>query len=378
MNDFQKTVLFLVISLLVLPAPLARAGEKAAPEISAGTAPETSPGIYLRNSTGTVPGTSPEEVGTRIAENIINRRFGWRYQKVCAYYGALIFAEASNNGEIARQIEAGFQPYEEGKRKYRRGHVDFNVFGIWPLELYQQTGDKDYLDIGKDLADHEYEDPRPDGLTGLTRFWVDDMFMVGALQVQAYRSTGEENYLDRAALQIITYIDSLQRPNGLFYHRPDAPHYWGRGNGWGAAALGELLSELPADHLYYDRVVTAYRKMMQGLLQYQGSDGMWHQLLDNPGSFTEPSCTGMFLYSMITGVDLGILPAETYLPAIEKGWNALASDFVNEKGEVIDVCMWTNARKRVGYYMRRPRITGDYHGQAAVLWAATAMLRLQE
>lgn len=52
-------------------------------------------------------------------------------------------------------------------------------------------------------------------------------------------------------------------------------------------------------------------------------------------------------------------------------------DYVNEKGEVIDVCIWTNAKKRVGYYQRRPRITGDYHGQVAVQWAATAMLRLQ-
>ncbi|MCF8224904.1 MAG: glycoside hydrolase family 88 protein [Bacteroidales bacterium] len=322
--------------------------------------------------------TSPIEIGNSIAANIIDRRFGWRYQKVCAYYGALIFAGASDNKDITRQIEEGFQPYYLGKRKYRRGHVDFNVFGIWPFELYQQTGKKDYLKIAKDLADHEYSDPRPDGLTELTRFWVDDMYMVGSLQVQAFRSTGDEKYLDRAALQIITYIDSLQRPNGLFYHRPDAPHYWGRGNGWGAAALGELLSELPENHKYYDRLVAAYRKMMQGLFAFQGSDGMWHQLLDNPESFAEPSCTGMFLFSMITGVDMGILPAEKYLPAIENGWNALTTEFVNEKGEVIDVCMWTNAKKRVGYYLRRPRITGDYHGQAAVLWASTAMIRLQE
>ena len=319
---------------------------------------------------------SPVEIGNKIAANIIDRRFGWRYQKVCAYYGALIFADATANSEITRQIEAGFQPYYEGKRKYRRGHVDFNVFGIWPFELYRQSGNNDYLDMARDLADHEYLNPRPDGLTELSRFWVDDMYMVGSLQVQAYKSLCDPVYLDRAALQIVRYVDSLQRPNGLFYHRPEAPHYWGRGNGWGAAAMGELLTVLPEDHQYYNQIIAAYTKMMQGLLDYQGNDGMWHQLLDNQESFAEPSCTGMFLFSMITGVDLGILPAAEFQPAIEKGWNALASEFVNEKGEVIDVCMWTNAKKRVGYYLRRPRITGDYHGQAAVLWASTAMIRL--
>ena len=321
---------------------------------------------------------SPEVIGEMIAGNIVNRRFGWRYQKVCSYYGALIFADVAGNEKITSQVEAGFQPYFEGKRKYRRGHVDFNVFGIWPFELYHQTGNKDYLEMAKDLADHEYSNPRPDGLTELTRFWVDDMYMVGSLQVQAYKALNDPLYLDRAALQIISYVDSLQRPNGLFYHRPDAPHYWGRGNGWGAAAMGELLTVLPEDHQYYNGIVAAYTNMMNGLLDYQGEDGMWHQLLDNPESFAEPSCTGMFLFAMITGVDRGILPAEQYIPAIEKAWNALTTDFVNEKGEVIDVCMWTNAKKRVGYYLRRPRITGDYHGQAAVLWASTAMLRLQQ
>jgi rhamnogalacturonyl hydrolase YesR len=320
---------------------------------------------------------APDVIGDRIASNIVNRRFGWRYQKVCSYYGGLIYADASGNKEIVRRIEEGFQPFFEGSRKHRKGHVDFNVFGIWPLELYRQTGKQGYLAMGKGLADDEYSDPRPDGLTDLTRYWVDDMYMVGSLQVQAFKATGDPVYLDRAALQIVSYVDSLQRPNGLFYHRPDAPHYWGRGNGWGAAAIGELLSVLPEDHAHYDRLVTAYRKMMGGLLHTQADDGMWHQLLDDHESFAESSCTGMFLFAMITGIDLGILPYEDYIGAVERGWNAL-SERVNDQGEVIGVSMWTNAKKRVGYYLRRPRITGDYHGQAAVLWASTAMIRFLE
>ena len=335
--------------------------------------------IPLKSQERTSPDleVSPKEIGDRVASNIVDRRFGWRYQKVCAYYGALIYASVSGNEGITPGIQKGLVPFLERRRRPRTGHVDFNVFGIWPLELYRQTGNKEALAMGKQLADAEYSEPRYDGLTPLSRFWVDDMYMVGALQVQAYRATGDPVYLDRAALQIARYADSLQRPNGLFYHRQDAPHYWGRGNGWGAAAMGELLAVLPEDHPHYEGIMTAYRRMMRCLLDYQGEDGMWHQLLDNPGSFAEPSCTGMFLFAMATGMDLGILPYDAYIGAVEKGWNALAGDYVNEKGEVIDVCMWTNAKKRVGYYLRRPRITGDYHGQAALLWAATAMLRLR-
>jgi len=48
--------------------------------------------------------------------------------------------------------------------------------------------------------------------------WIDDMFMITAVQVQAYRATGDKKYIERAAKEMVLYLDSLQRPNGLFFH----------------------------------------------------------------------------------------------------------------------------------------------------------------
>ncbi|MBK6284460.1 MAG: glycoside hydrolase family 88 protein [Draconibacterium sp.] len=319
----------------------------------------------------------PEKTGQRIVDNIIDRRFGWRYQKVCTYYGALIFAEATENKNIAKQVSDGYSKYLSGKKKPHSGHVDYNVFGIWPFEIFRQTGDEKYLTIPKKLADDEFANPRVDGLTELTRFWVDDMYMVGSLQVQAYKSTKDKVYLDRAALQLKTYCEKLQRPNGLFYHREDAPFYWGRGNGWAAAALTETLLVLPETHEYYKPLLEAYQKMMLTLLDYQGEDGMWHQLLDDPESYPETSCTGMFLYALASGIENGWLPSEKYSANVEKAWNALAG-YVNQKGEVENVCVGTNAKDNKKHYLTRPKKTGNFHGQAAVLWAATAMVRLTE
>lgn len=39
-------------------------------------------------------------------------------------------------------------------------------------------------------------------------------------------------YVERAAKEMAMYLDELQRLNGLFYHAPDVPYFWGRGNGW--------------------------------------------------------------------------------------------------------------------------------------------------
>ena len=115
--------------------------------------------------------------------------------------------------------------------------------------------------------------------------------------------------------------------------------------------------------------------MMKTLLQFQGTDGMWHQLLDDPASYPESSCTGMFLYALASGLKSGWLPAGEYRENISKGWNALAG-YVTPKGKVKNVCVGTNAKDNRKHYLTRPKNTGNFHGQAAVLWAATAMIRL--
>lgn len=319
----------------------------------------------------------PESVGRSVVANVVKRRNGWRYQKACTYYGALIFADAVADKNISEQIKERYTPFYKAKREPKSEHVDYNVFGIWPFELYRQFGDAKYLNLAKELADAEWENPREDGLTNLTRFWVDDMYMVGSLQVQAYKSTKEMVYLDRAALQLKAYCEKLQKPNGLFHHRDDAPFYWGRGNGWAVAGLTELLLVLPENHEQYAYLLKAYQKMMGTLLEYQDKDGMWHQLLDDPNSYEESSCTGMFLFGFASGVKMGWLPFEKYASSIEKGWNALAKN-VNDKGETRNVCVGTNAKDNKKHYLTRPRSTGNLHGQAAVLWAATAMVRLQK
>src|ERR1044072_8526838 len=87
-----------------------------------------------------------------------------------------------------------------------------------------------------------------EGLSQQTRFWIDDMYMITALQAQAFRATGERSYIDRAGREMAAYLDRLQQPNGLFYHAPDVPFFWGRGNGWMAAGGGGLRGALAEEH----------------------------------------------------------------------------------------------------------------------------------
>jgi len=341
-------------------------------------------------------GTSPTEVGERVAKNFLARKFQWQtnpkrtlviYPEVCAWYGSLTFAELARNKPLTSQLVAKYDILlsSEGATKISaRDHVDDRVFGAAPLEIYRQTRDEKFLTAGRALADAQWNNPTADGITHEARYWIDDMYMITLLQVEAFRATGESKYLDRAALTMAAYLTKLQQPNGLFFHAPDSPFYWGRGNGWVAAGLTELLQELPENHPKRKPIVESYRKMMTALLAAQGEDGMWRQLIDKVESWPESSCTGMFTFAFVTGVKRGWLDEKIYAPAARKAWLALVGK-IDADADIQDVCVGTNKSRQetktddlkvqYDFYLARKRTTGDLHGQAPILWSASAFLR---
>lgn len=339
-------------------------------------------------------GTSPAEVSKRVAENFLARKLeveeGKRksviYPEVCAWYGSLTVAQLTKDADLKAKLIAKFEPLmtsEGSKMISQDAHVDMRVFGTVPLELYLQTKEQRYLDLGKGLADKQWDKTTPDGITAEARYWIDDMFMITAVQVQAYRATKDPKYIDRAALTMAAYLDKLQQPNGLFFHAADSAFYWGRGNGWVAAGMAELLRSLPKNHPRRARILAGYRKMMASLLKYQNPDGLWRQLVDHPEVWAETSSTGMFTFAIVTGVKNGWLPAKTYGPAARKAWLGLVKH-LDANANINDVCIGTNkANAEVGadrevqlkYYLDRPRRTGDLHGQSPLLWTATALMR---
>ncbi|MGN6342201.1 MAG: glycoside hydrolase family 88/105 protein [Ginsengibacter sp.] len=341
---------------------------------------------------------TPQVIGKRIADRFVstphsnfNRTTPPKvitYPESCTWYGALTFAKAANDNALKQQLIQRFEPLFGSQDTLIPvpDHVDYTVFGTVPLELYMQTKEQKYLDLGKSFADKQWGPPEgkrvtaeshrfyDKGLTWQTRLWIDDMYMITAVQSQAFRATGDKKYIDRAAKEMVFYLDSLQRPNGLFYHAPDVPFFWGRGDGWMAAGMSELLRSLPKDNPDRPRIMEGYKKMMASLLKYQAEDGMWRQLIDDPQSWKETSCTGMFTFAFITGVKEGWLNAKTYGPAARKAWLSLIK-YINADNDVTDVCEGTNKKNDRQYYLDRKRNVGDLHGQAPILWCATALLR---
>jgi unsaturated rhamnogalacturonyl hydrolase len=343
-------------------------------------------------------GSTPQEIGKRVATRFVSlphANFGRpvppkviTYPETCTWYGALTFSKLTGDAELKSKLVQRFEPLFGSRDTLipKPDHVDYTVFGAVPLELYMQTKEQKYLSLGKNIADKQWGPPegprvKPEswdfynkGLTWQTRMWIDDMFMITAVQSQAYRATGDTAYINRAAREMVVYLDSLQMPNGLFYHAPDVPFFWGRGDGWMAVGMSELLRSLPKTNPNYGRIMKGYKSMMSSLLKYQAENGMWRQLIDDAASWPETSSTGMFTFAFITGVKNGWLDKNTYAPAARKAWLTLVT-YLDANADISEVCEGTNKKNDRQYYLDRKRNIGDLHGQAPLLWCATALLR---
>ncbi|WP_462317178.1 glycoside hydrolase family 88/105 protein [Marinilabilia sp.] len=335
-------------------------------------------------------GKTPEEIGIRITENLLSRPYrltkflknrgegSIHYAEIVTAYGAIKYADLINDRKLLLRLEKRYRPIVDEKDSdlIPQGfHGDFTVFALVPFELYRLRGDKRFYNLGMKMIKEQWEHTNPeDGLTWQARWWIDDAYMVAAVDALATRITGDQTWVNNSALLLEAYCRVLQADNGLLPHSDNTPYYWGRGVGWVAAGLTEALTTMKTDHPMYDDIMMYYKKLMKGLLPLQAKSGLWHQLLDYPESYEETSCTGMFTYAYIVGIKKGWLDEKTYAPAARKGWLAL-TEKINDKGEISDVCVGTNEMHGADAYLQRPRRTGDFHGQAPVLWCANALMQ---
>ncbi len=347
-----------------------------------------------------------------------NDRFGkWNYPLGVTLYGMLM---------CAREIGA------EDMKAYIRQHVNLAVsyydYALWDKERYgaaaidNQISNVDSLDdcgsfaslmleLGREghvpgsreiaaATAHyiEHEQARLDdgtlvrGQASLAEMagtmWADDLYMSVPFLSRYYELTGDTAYIDDAARQYLNFRKYLFIPEqkimshvyltdrGIANHIP-----WGRGNGWVLFSLSELLRVMPHDHEARATLLEFFRTLCEGYLALQDTDGMWHQVLTDPTSYQEASCTAMFVSAFARGVRHGWLTddVESYIQAVERGWHGLSELAVDSHGAVYGICQGSGYSFRSTYY--RDELTwvlNDPHGIGIVLMAGSETMRLRD
>jgi unsaturated rhamnogalacturonyl hydrolase len=205
----------------------------------------------------------------------------------------------------------------------------------------------------------------------------DSVFMAMPLVVHAGKLTGERKYFDLAARHFAFMQKLVLRDDGLYRHSPLTEAAWGRGNAFPALGLALALSDFPKDHPAYPHLMAEFQRHMFLLAHFQNDqDGMWREVIDQPGSYEETSATAMIGLAMERGIRRGWLDPAMYQPRVDRAWRAVLTR-VGKGGQLVDVCESTNKQKTLEDYLHRAAILGpDPRGGAMAMLFATEMADL--
>lgn len=280
-----------------------------------------------------------------------------------------------------------------GVRKYswhmifRGKRLDDNgPMGASLIDLQLKSPDKSFLNYINETADHlNYAEPRLDDGTiarlwpHVNTIWADDAFMAISFLARMGKLTGDMKYIDDAANQVIKYHKYLWCPEKQifyhYYHTDNDEHgvaHWSRANGWVFMATADLLEVMPENHPLRAEVLKCFRRQCSGVVRYQGSNGLWHQLLDKVDSYEEITGTSMFVFGIARGVKRGWLHPD-FIYAAEQGLKGMMTK-ISANGDVTAICVGTGIMPSPTFYYNRPTQENDPMGEGPVLRALIEMM----
>jgi len=204
--------------------------------------------------------------------------------------------------------------------------------------------------------------------------WSDSLFMDVPILAKAGALTGDRRFFDMAARHVAFMQQIVLKPDGLYRHQASAEAAWGRGNAFAALGLALTLSDFPTDHPAYARLLASFRQHMTMLSRFQDENGMWRNVIDRPGAYSEYSATAMIAAAMLRGIRNGWLDRPTYQPLVDNAWRAILLR-TSADGRLVDVCESTGTRGLTDNdYLRRLAILGgDDRGGGMAMFFATEL-----
>ncbi|HEY4789324.1 MAG TPA: glycoside hydrolase family 88 protein [Bacteroidales bacterium] len=268
---------------------------------------------------------------------------------------------------------------------------DCGAMGASVIEVYWKTKNPDlkaYIDktanhitnIQDRLDDKTLVRKKPYPMT----LWADDLYMSVPFLARMGKLSGDNKYYDDAILQILNFTKYLWDPKrDLYYHcyysdtKQNGVAHWGRCNGWIMCAQVHLLNNLPANYPRRDSIIKNLERQIIGVSRYQDENGLWHQILDRNDSYSESSCTAMFVYSIARAINEGWID-KRYASIALTGWEGLKDSIVTPDGQMKSVCIGTGIQNDLVFYYKRPAKTDDAHGIGSLIEAGIEIIKLKQ
>ena len=248
--------------------------------------------------------------------------------------------------------------YDQDPQDRYMAYLDkWGNFHKWgPYRSDYDTQDADYMCCGQVYCQRYFLDGKEDKYKNIQKVfnnqiannrhnawtWIDAIQMAMPGYAMMTMATGNRKYINFAMKSYIWTRDTcggkglFNENEGLWWRDKNfvAPYkesdgkncYWSRGNGWVFTALCRVMNYLQPTDKYYNQLLGDYKHMAKALLPIQREDGFWNpSLVSQDFAGPEFSGTAQFFYGLVWGVNKGVLNKKTYMPAIQKAWNALKS-----------------------------------------------------
>jgi rhamnogalacturonyl hydrolase YesR len=287
-----------------------------------------------------------------------------------------------NIGEAnAWKMPSNFADYP----KYQLYHADEMCMGQFYLDMYDVYGERKMIRSVKERADWIMSHPQDTTMSIPNKqswTWCDALFMAPPVYAHLAKIEGSNKYLrfmDKEFKRTCGFLyckdSKLFFRDSSYFGKKEANGeyiFWGRGNGWVAAALVNILKLLPGDSVYRPFYEDLFREFIPRLAELQSPDGFWHASLLDPESYPSPetSATALIAYALAYGINQELLDKEAYRPVLEKAWRSLVSA-VNEDGKL----GWVQP---IGADPKK--VTADmtaHYGVGAFLLAGSEIYRMQ-
>ena len=212
--------------------------------------------------------------------------------------------------------------------------------------------------------------------------WDDTLMMSVLPLAKIGLLLGRRHYIEEAKRQFLVHIKYLaDRKTGLWFHgwtflerHHFAEALWARGNCWVTIAIPEIIEllDLPPGDAFRTFLIDALAAQVKALAQYQDESGLWHTLIDDPGSYLEASATAGFAYGILKSVRKGYLPREYEQMGIRAIEAVLAN--IDESGELQQVSFGTPVFDDLQGYRDIP-LTSMPYGQSMAILALGEFMR---
>jgi unsaturated rhamnogalacturonyl hydrolase len=289
--------------------------------------------------------------------------------------------------------------------------LEYNIDHITPgrvvMALYRETKDEKYKKAADLLREQLNWQPRTKegGYWHKHRYpyqmWLDGLYMGEPFSAEYAQVFNHPKEFDDVINQFVWMEKHARDSNtGLLYHAWDeskkqrwadpetgrAPGFWGRGMGWYAIALVDVLDYIPKDHPRRKEMIAILQRLAAALKNYQDpASGAWWQVVDKAtkqGNYVEASASCMFVYALAKGSRLGYID-KSYSALARKGYDGILKNFIETDSDgtihltkTVSVGGLGGSPYRDGtfeYYISEPLRTDDLKGVGPFIQASIEM-----